>query len=381
MTSAGADLLLANLRDTARLVGEQLVIDDASPFRTEAIDRLVIDAVFNPDEALRDAARWLIWSASQALGCGSASIHDLYLARGRGEFSSTAFTVPAINGRAATYLTARQAFAAALERDAGAVIFEIAKSEMAYTDQRPAEYTAVVLAAAGMEYLQVGHRERRPEPARVERAGIVHAVEVHDWNGPGRPARREHLRTRHRGDGRDALGGFDGETPGHHGAVGQPRRVDAPPVHGLARLEVGEECQGEADVVHLVRDRVSAAGAGIPRQQPVRHAAGAIWIDGEEALGVGDRVHARILLLVLGAAAAAVEVDDDGKRAPFARGRRHVDDVGALAPAVLERDAMVAGSEGGPGRTGAERHERERKDRGPHSAAARRLMAPRPEDS
>ena len=34
--------------------------------------------------------------------------------------------------RVAAYLTARQAFAAAIERDAGTVIFEIAKSEMAY---------------------------------------------------------------------------------------------------------------------------------------------------------------------------------------------------------------------------------------------------------
>ncbi len=90
----------------------------------------------------------MIWSASQALGCPSASIHELYLARGRGEFDATDFTVPAINVRASTYLTARQAFAAAIERDAGAVVFEIAKSEMAYTDQRPAEYTAVILAAA-----------------------------------------------------------------------------------------------------------------------------------------------------------------------------------------------------------------------------------------
>ena len=90
----------------------------------------------------------MIWSASQALGCGSASIHELYRARGRGEVDATRFTVPAINVRAATYLTARQAFAAALERDAATVIFEIAKSEMAYTDQRPAEYTAVILAAA-----------------------------------------------------------------------------------------------------------------------------------------------------------------------------------------------------------------------------------------
>jgi len=97
---------------------------------------------------VRDATRWVIWSASQALGCPSASIHELYAARGRGEIEPTRFTVPAINVRATTYLTARQAFAAALERDAATVIFEIAKSEMAYTDQRPAEYTAVILAAA-----------------------------------------------------------------------------------------------------------------------------------------------------------------------------------------------------------------------------------------
>jgi fructose/tagatose bisphosphate aldolase len=71
--------------------------------------------------------------------------------------------VPAINVRAGTYLTARQAFRAALERDAATVVFEIAKSEMAYTDQRPAEYTAVILGAAirsgwtGPVFLQGDH--------------------------------------------------------------------------------------------------------------------------------------------------------------------------------------------------------------------------------
>jgi len=163
MTSPAADALLAGLDGTARIVGPRLDVTDAPRFRAEAIDRLVRDAVFNADDGLREAARWLIWSASQALGCGSASIHDLYLARGRGEFAPTQFTVPAINVRAAAYLTARQAFAAAMERDAGAVIFEIAKSEMAYTDQRPAEYTAVILAAAirsgwlGPVFLQGDH--------------------------------------------------------------------------------------------------------------------------------------------------------------------------------------------------------------------------------
>ncbi len=163
MTSASSDVLLASLNGTARIAGSRLEVSDAPRFRAEAIDWLVEDAVFNPDEALRDAARWLIWSASQALGCGSTSIYDLYMARGRGDFPPRRFTIPAINVRAAAYLTARQAFTAALERDAGAVIFEIAKSEMSYTDQRPAEYAAVILAAAirsgwlGPVFLQGDH--------------------------------------------------------------------------------------------------------------------------------------------------------------------------------------------------------------------------------
>lgn len=141
-----------DLRDrldgVATITDAGLDVHDEAALRGELMDELVFEAVFNADAGTRDAARWVIWSASQALGCGSASIHDLYRARGRAEFDVTKFTVPAINVRASTYLTARQAFAAAMARDAGTVIFEIAKSEMAYTDQRPAEYAAVILAAA-----------------------------------------------------------------------------------------------------------------------------------------------------------------------------------------------------------------------------------------
>src|SRR5688572_5777277 len=146
ITTAGD--LRARLEGVATITPTGVEVTDEGRLRDELIDELAFEAVFNADADLRDAARWVIWSASQALGCGSASIHELYRARGRGEIDPTAFTVPAINVRAATYLTARQAFAAALERDAATVIFEIAKSEMAYTDQRPAEYAAVVLAAA-----------------------------------------------------------------------------------------------------------------------------------------------------------------------------------------------------------------------------------------
>lgn len=163
MTISSADALVARLDGIARIDGDRLRVDDVARLRQELIDGLAYEAVFNTDKDQREAARWIIWSASQALGCGSASIHELYMARGRGEFEPTSFTVPAINVRAATYLSARQAFAAAIERDAGAVIFEIAKSEMAYTDQRPAEYAAVILAAAiregwpGPVFLQGDH--------------------------------------------------------------------------------------------------------------------------------------------------------------------------------------------------------------------------------
>ena len=148
MSIVTADDLRARLAGVATITDHGLEVSDEHRFREELVDGLAFEAVFTEDTAVREAARWVIWSASQALGCGSASIHDLYRARGRGEVDATRFTVPAINVRAATYLTARQAFAAALERDAATVIFEIAKSEMAYTDQRPGEYAAVVLAAA-----------------------------------------------------------------------------------------------------------------------------------------------------------------------------------------------------------------------------------------
>jgi fructose/tagatose bisphosphate aldolase len=163
MTFASAEALLDRLQGVARIRGDWLEVEDEGAIRGELMDALAFDAVFNDDDGLRDACRWIIWSASQALGCGSSSIHELYLARGRGEFPPDQFTVPAINVRATAYLTARQAFAAALQRDAGAVVFEIAKSEMAYTDQRPAEYTAAILAAAlregwhGPVFLQGDH--------------------------------------------------------------------------------------------------------------------------------------------------------------------------------------------------------------------------------
>ncbi|OLC06403.1 MAG: aldolase, partial [Gemmatimonadetes bacterium 13_1_40CM_70_11] len=116
-----------------------------------AMDDLVRRAVFGAAEE-RDPARWLIWEIGQRADVRPASIHELYLARGRGE--APVFTTPAINVRVLAYDSARAIFRAAKRLDVGAVICEIARSEIAYTDQRPAEYVAVMTAAALREGFQ-----------------------------------------------------------------------------------------------------------------------------------------------------------------------------------------------------------------------------------
>jgi fructose/tagatose bisphosphate aldolase len=112
----------------------------------DVIDQLVWTAVFGDNAELRGTARWSIRNLAANAGIRPASIHDLYMAMGRGDVGG--FTVPAINVRAMAYDTARAVIRSAKGLDAGAFIFEIARSEIGYTEQRPHEYAAVVLAAA-----------------------------------------------------------------------------------------------------------------------------------------------------------------------------------------------------------------------------------------
>src|SRR6185295_14283489 len=129
----------------------RVTVHDESALASPAMDKLVHTAVFgDPDE--RDDARWLIWEIGQSVGVRAASIHDLYLARGAGKCGG--FTVPAMNIRGMVYDTARSLFRSAVKLKVGALILEIARSEIAYTDQRPAEYVAVMLAAAMREGLR-----------------------------------------------------------------------------------------------------------------------------------------------------------------------------------------------------------------------------------
>ena len=110
------------------------------------IDQLVWLATFG-DAREKPQCQWLVWELAQYEGVRPWSIYDLYMARGRGDVAAT-FTVPAMNLRAMTYDVARAVFRAALELKVGAMIFEIARSEIGYTSQRPAEYVSAVLGAA-----------------------------------------------------------------------------------------------------------------------------------------------------------------------------------------------------------------------------------------
>ncbi len=128
-----------------------LEVRDPTALQSPTMDRLVWQAVFGAESEREDARRFL-WELGQAVGVRPASIHQLYLARGRRECSG--FTVPAINLRMLGYDAARAVFRAARGGDAGAIILEIARSEIAYTDQRPSEYVAVMIGAA----LREGYR-------------------------------------------------------------------------------------------------------------------------------------------------------------------------------------------------------------------------------
>jgi fructose/tagatose bisphosphate aldolase len=136
-----------NLNGVVRLNADRtLTVTDSSQFRSEIIDGLIATLQFAEDDQIKEIARWLIWECGHALGVHSSSIQELYEARGRGKCHG--FTVPAVNIRGLTYETARAMFRAGQAADTKTFVFEIAKSEMGYTQQRPAEYSACIMAAA-----------------------------------------------------------------------------------------------------------------------------------------------------------------------------------------------------------------------------------------
>jgi fructose-bisphosphate aldolase, class II len=156
-----------------------VAVKDENALESAQMDSLVRAAVFGDADA-KEYARWLIWEIAQSAGVYPSSIHGLYIARGEGKTGG--FTVPAINVRGMAYDTARSIFRTAIRMNAGAFICEIARSEIAYTDQRPAEYVAVILAAAlregfrGPVFIQGDHFQVNAKKFVVDPATEVSAV-------------------------------------------------------------------------------------------------------------------------------------------------------------------------------------------------------------
>jgi fructose/tagatose bisphosphate aldolase len=138
--------LLDQLNGSVELVDGEIKIVDQESLQKN-IESLVRSAVLDDNENQQFFARYLIRKIALAAGIYPSSIHDLYLARGRGEVPNS-FTTPAINLRSLTFYAAQAIFTVAKDINAGAFIFEIARSETGYTDQRPSEYVANVLGAA-----------------------------------------------------------------------------------------------------------------------------------------------------------------------------------------------------------------------------------------
>ncbi|GAB4546676.1 MAG: class II fructose-bisphosphate aldolase [Anaerolineales bacterium] len=171
--------LLELVEHSLAVKGAEVKVTDADKLRKN-IGKLVERSAL-ADNATAGWARYLIRAAALELGIFPASIHELYMARGRGEAPMT-FTTPAFNLRALSHHAARAMFRAAKKINAGAFIFEIARSEIGYTAQRPAEYAANILAAAiaegftGPVFLQGDHFQVSAKKYAADAAGELQAV-------------------------------------------------------------------------------------------------------------------------------------------------------------------------------------------------------------
>ena len=180
MIYATTDQLKKGIAGIVEIEDEGVKVLDEKALRASLIDDLIFTATFSADPAVMKAARWLIRRAGAAVGVVSASIQGLYDAMGQGNVSG--ITVPAINIRAMTYDTAQAVFRAAMQGRVGAVIFEIARSEIDYTVQRPEEYTCAVTAAAiktgftGPLFIQGDHFQVNAKKFAKDSAGEVKAV-------------------------------------------------------------------------------------------------------------------------------------------------------------------------------------------------------------
>src|SRR5580765_5163388 len=111
-------MLVNPFKQSVTVLDGRVTVHDESAIASPAMDKLVYTAVFG-EPGDREDARLLIWEIGQAVGVQPSSIHDLYLARGRG--LTKGFTVPAMNIRGMAYDTGRALFRCAVKLKVGAL--------------------------------------------------------------------------------------------------------------------------------------------------------------------------------------------------------------------------------------------------------------------
>lgn len=157
--------LTESLQYTLSHSSEGISIIDSTALREKAVDMLIMSALFSDNEAVVIQSKNIIRQAAHASGAISSSIQPLYKAIGRGEVQG--FTVPAMNVRTLTYDFARVVFRIANAKQVGPFIFEIARSEMDYTEQSHDNFAVCILAAAikegykGPVFIQGDHYQVR----------------------------------------------------------------------------------------------------------------------------------------------------------------------------------------------------------------------------
>ena len=169
-------------------------VRDESKLKAGVFENIIETALFHEETGVRELCQALIRSISKDLGAFPASIQEIYEAMGRGE--AKGFTVPAINIRGMTHHFAATVFKAAMKLNVGPFIFEIARSEIVYTNQRPSEFSAMICAGAvnagykGPIFIQGDHFQIKstayysdPEAELGELKKLIHeAVQAEFYN-------------------------------------------------------------------------------------------------------------------------------------------------------------------------------------------------------
>lgn len=138
--------LVEKTKQAIHISSDGIRVEEKAKVKASIIDQLVYNLCLNENQAVKDACYWIIWELAAELGIFSSSINELYQAKGQGKYSK--ITVPAVNIRGLSFDTARALVRTAIKSKSLTFIFEIAKSEMGYTFQRPQEYVGICLGAA-----------------------------------------------------------------------------------------------------------------------------------------------------------------------------------------------------------------------------------------